>query len=189
MTELMKWDTFYVIVGSAAGALIGLQFVVITLISERPHESVADAGAAFGSPTIVHFSSALFLALLFHAPWQSMRAVSIVWALLGISGVVYIAIVVRLMLRQNAYKPVLEDWMFHVVLPLAAYGMLAVSAFAASSHTREGLFSVGGASLLLLFIGIHNAWDNVAYHVLVARPRASAERDREEAKKREQREI
>ena len=27
--ELAGWDSFYVIIGSAAGALIGLQFVVI----------------------------------------------------------------------------------------------------------------------------------------------------------------
>ena len=34
MTALNGWENFYVIVGSSAGALIGLQFVVITLISE-----------------------------------------------------------------------------------------------------------------------------------------------------------
>src|SRR6266568_2868587 len=36
MSELAEWDSFYVIVGSAAGALIGLQFVVMALIAERP---------------------------------------------------------------------------------------------------------------------------------------------------------
>ena len=41
MHELAKWDGFYVIVGSAAGALIGLQFVVMTLIGRK-------AGAASG---------------------------------------------------------------------------------------------------------------------------------------------
>jgi len=29
------------------------------------------------------------------------------------------------------------------------------------------LFVVGGAALVLLFIGIHNAWDAVSYHVFV----------------------
>jgi hypothetical protein len=32
MTAPAGWENFYVIVGSSAGALIGLQFVVITLI-------------------------------------------------------------------------------------------------------------------------------------------------------------
>jgi hypothetical protein len=56
MSELAKWDSFYVIVGSAAGALIGLQFVVLTLIAERPPAGAAEAGAAFGSPTITSMS-------------------------------------------------------------------------------------------------------------------------------------
>jgi hypothetical protein len=49
MSELAKWDSFYVIVGSAAGALIGLQFVVVTLIAQRPALSVAEAGATFAT--------------------------------------------------------------------------------------------------------------------------------------------
>ena len=36
MTALVGWENFYVIVGSSAGALIGLQFVVITLIADMP---------------------------------------------------------------------------------------------------------------------------------------------------------
>ena len=36
MTELAEWESFYIIVGPSAGALIGLQFVVLTLIGERP---------------------------------------------------------------------------------------------------------------------------------------------------------
>jgi len=31
MTALGEWENFYVIVGSSVGALIGLQFVVMTL--------------------------------------------------------------------------------------------------------------------------------------------------------------
>jgi hypothetical protein len=180
--ELAQWSNFYVIVGSAAGALIGLQFVVITLIADRPHESSAEAGAAFGSPTIVHFTAALILSALLHVPWQTISIVAVLWGLLGVAGAVYIALVVRLMLRQSAYKPVLEDWLFHVVLPLLAYAALALSSFLTSVNTRDALFCVGGASLLLLLIGIHNAWDNVSYHVLVVRPRTSAPRRSDETK-------
>jgi uncharacterized membrane protein len=61
--------------------------------------------------------------------------------------------------------PVFEDWLFHVLLPFAAYTTLAVTAFAADSHLREALFGIGAAALLLLFVGIHNAWDAVTYHV------------------------
>jgi hypothetical protein len=176
MSELAKWDSFYVIVGSAAGALIGLQFVVITLIADRPPAGAREAGAAFASPTIVHFGVVLLLSALLHVPWETIIMVSVLWGLLGFGGVAYTVIVSRRMRRQAAYKPEFEDWLFHVALPLAAYAMLALSSFAVSSHTREALFGVGGAALLLLFTGIHNAWDSVAYHVLVTMDTNSAPR-------------
>jgi hypothetical protein len=69
MSELAKWDSPYVIFGSASGALIGLQFVVMALVAERlPLLRAAEAGAAFGTPTIVHFSAALLLSALLRAP-------------------------------------------------------------------------------------------------------------------------
>jgi len=45
--------------------------------------------------------------------------------------------------------------------------MLAGSSYAAHFHPRPALLVVGAAALVLLFIGIHNAWDIVTYHVFV----------------------
>ncbi len=167
MSELAEWDSFYVIVGSAAGALIGLQFVVMTLIAERPLLRAAEAGAAFATSTIVHFGTVLLLSAVLRAPWHAITPVAGVWGLVGLSGTAYTVIVARRMRAQTTYQPEFEDWLFHTLLPLAAYAALALSAFAATSQTREVLFGVGAAALLLLFIGIHNAWDAVAYHVFV----------------------
>ena len=171
MTTLSAWENFYVIVGSSAGALIGLQFVVLTLIASRPvGAGTAQAGHAFATPTIVHFGAVLLLAGMLSAPWQAVTPAAVLWGLLGFGGIVYAAVVVRRMRRQAAYKPVFEDWLFHVLLPLAAYVTLAVTAFAAHWYLREALFGIGGASLLLLFVGIHNAWDGVTYHVFETKP-------------------
>jgi hypothetical protein len=68
---------------------------------------------------------------------------------------------------QTVYQTQFEDWLFHALLPIAAYTTLLLSVFGAPSVTRVALFGVGGAALLLLFIGIHNAWDSVVYHVFV----------------------
>ncbi|HEY3341562.1 MAG TPA: hypothetical protein VGK81_06070 [Anaerolineae bacterium] len=174
MLELAGWDSFYVIVGSAAGALIGLQFVVMTLIANRPTTNAA--GAAFATPTIVHFCAALLLSALLQAPWQTLTIAAALWGLMGFSGVVYAAIVARRMRVQTAYTPEFVDWLFHVLLPLASYALLALSAFAAPAHAHEALFGVGAATLLLLFIGIHNAWDSVAYHVFVYQGETNTER-------------
>ena len=183
MSELAPWDSFCVIIGSAAGALIGLQFVVMTLIAERPPLRVAEAGAAFGTPTIVHFSAALLLSALLRAPWPSITPPAILCGLTGLGGIAYATIVARRLRKravQDVYEPEFEDWLFHLVLPLAAYAILALSSFAALSHAREALFGIGAAALLLLFIGIHNAWDNVAWHVFVNLREKSAASRREE---------
>ena len=165
MPELVHWESFYVIVGAAAGALIGLQFVVMTLIAERPPHRAAEAGGAFATPTIVHFTTAFFLSAIVSAPWHTITALAVLWGITGLVGVVYVVIVVRRMRQQKAYRPELEDWLFHAVLPLVAYAVLALSALVAPSNEREALFGVGAVVLLLVFIGIHNAWDNIEYLV------------------------
>jgi len=58
---------------------------------------------------------------------------------------------------------------YYALLPLAAYALLALSAFMALLLTCEAFFGIGAASLLLLFIGIHNAWDSVAYLVFYSK--------------------
>jgi hypothetical protein len=168
MTVLNGWENFYVIVGSSAGALIGLQFVVITLIAAKPIAGGdAQVGGAFATPSVVHFGVVLLLSAIASAPWNGITTVAVLWGLVGICGVVYAAVVARRMRVQSAYQPVFEDWLFHVLLPFAAYAVLAISAYAAHSHARPALFLVGAAALLLLFIGIHNAWDAVTHHVFV----------------------
>ena len=166
MTVLGGWGNFYVIVGSSAGALIGLQFVVITLIAGKQMTGAnAQAGRAFMTPSVVHFGVVLFLSAIASAPWKGIVPVGLIWALIGLCGVVYIILVTRNMRRQRVYRPVFEDWLFHTLLPGAAYLVLAVSAFAAHRYARPASFLVGGAVLFLLFVGIHNAWDAVTYHV------------------------
>ncbi len=168
ISELDVWGGFYSIVGSAAATLIGLQFVVMTLIAARPPARAEEASAAFGSPTTVHFGVTLFLAAVLHAPWPGIEGAALLWGVTGIVGIVYEVLVGRRLKKQTAYKPVFEDWLFHFCLPLVAYLILAGSAVVAVMHfyVREILFSVAAATLVLLLSAIHNAWDAVAYHVV-----------------------
>src|SRR5947209_20096298 len=96
MTALAGWENFYVIVGSSAGALIGLQFVVLTLIADLPSaRRHPQAGAAFATPTIIHFSAVLLLAAVISAPWRGAGVAAVVWGIVGLSGIVYEIVVVR----------------------------------------------------------------------------------------------
>ena len=170
MPDLSPWDSFYVIVGSSAGALIGLQFVVMTLMADSPTRAGALTGAAFGSPTVVHFSVALLLAAIVRVPWPSLHYFALALGAVGAVGILYMAVVARRMHIQDDYRPDLEDWIFHLLIPFAAYALLLTAAIATGA--RWALFAVALAALMLLYDGIHNSWDSVAYHVFVIRRKA-----------------
>jgi ABC-type uncharacterized transport system permease subunit len=168
MNPLSGWTNFYVIAGSSAGALIGLQFVSLTLIAQRPVRDARPlqiAGSAFATPTVLHFSAVLLLSGTLSAPWRAVTSAAIAWGLVGGCGVGYELLVGRRMTTQKAYQPQLEDWLFHFVVPLAAYATLPISAAFAGAHASGALFAVAAAVLALLFSAIHNAWDAVTYHI------------------------
>ena len=157
------WESFYVIVGSSGAALTGLQFVVMALVAEAQRKGSSETVSAFGTPTVVHFCMVLATAAILSAPWQSALAPAVILALCGLGGIGYAGIATARARRQKDYKPVLEDWIWHSILPLIAYATLFVGAIALGRRDDAGLFAIGATSLLLLFIGIHNAWDSVAY--------------------------
>src|SRR4051812_32947387 len=128
------WESFYVVAGAAAGGLIGLQLVVMTPVAKRPPKGMAGAAAAFGPPPIVHFSIVLFLSAALRMPWHSAAPFAVLWGATGFGGAAYLATVVRRIRAQQAYRPDFEDWLYHVVLPLAGYLTLLGSAFFAEAH-------------------------------------------------------
>jgi hypothetical protein len=162
---LSQWESFYVIVGSSAGGLTGLMFVVITLIADSSLPRTPDSINAFGTPNVIHFVAVLLLAAILSAPWHDMRNPAHLVGATAIAGVGYVLIILRRMRRQSGYKPVLEDWVWHLFLPIAGYATLFVGAAGLSHDQPWALFAIGGVALLLLFIGIHNAWDSVTYVV------------------------
>ncbi len=167
MTTLAGWENFYVIVGSSAGALIGLQFVVVTLIAGSSRiTGIAQGGAAFSTPSIVHYQIVLWLSAVVSVPWEGITAVAVVFGLTGLFGTAYSLNVARRMRVQKVYEPVFEDWLYHAVLPLAAYLAVTVAGCVVHTHVRPALFLVAAGALVLLFIGIHNAWDAVTYHLI-----------------------
>jgi hypothetical protein len=162
-SPLDRWDNFYVIVGSSAGALTGLQFVVITLISEQQATQDALAIRAFGSPTVVHFCMVLLLAAIITAPWSGLAGPAVATGICGACGLIYSSFVIRHARRQTSYQPEGEDWLWYVIVPLVAYALLLSSSLVLTSRTGPALFMSGATALLLLFLGIRNAWDTVTY--------------------------
>ena len=165
---LAKWESFYVIVGSSAGALTGLQFVVIALGVEAKALR-KQAIRAFATPTIVHFGAVLLMSTILSAPWQALSVLGNAVLTCGTAGFCYTLMVVRHTRRQKDYSPVFEDWLCHTALPLIAYLSFLVASIALRWYSVQALFVIGSAAILLLFVGIHNAWDAVTYIATSAR--------------------
>ena len=165
LSPLASWQDFYVIIGTAAATLTGLMFVVITLIVQlRVQVSSPRSGiAVFSTPNVFHFGAALLVAALLSAPWQALWNAGLLLGLSGLWGMIYVVNVLRRARRQTDYQPVLEDWLWHTLFPLVSYTGLVVAAIVLPGHPAPALFGIGAVTLLLLFIGIHNAWDAVTY--------------------------
>ncbi len=161
---LTPWSTFYILVGSAAAALTGLMFVVITLImgTERLQRA-PDGISAFSTPTVVHFGAALFVSAMLTAPWRSLVYPATLLGLAGICSVVYVLRVMGRTKRLTVYNPDVEDWVWYTILPLVAYCVILAGAIMLFAIPVQGLFALGGGATLLVFIGIRNAWDIVTY--------------------------
>lgn len=190
--SLADWQAFYTLVGSSAGALTGLTFVVITISAERGE----DTGSAttrltgtqvFITPTAVHFSAALWLSALLCIPGQTAATLGALLAATGVAGLIYCATLVRQMVgfSSAAYKPFSSDWIWNAVLPVLAYLALAVTAVDLQYKAVLSLYAVSAAVLLLLFIGIHNAWDVVVW--MTTERHAHRERQRHDKEHGEER--
>lgn len=156
---LAGWDNFYVIAGGAAGGLTGLTFVVISLAADARRAKHV-AVKAFVTPTIVHFGAVLALAAYLSMPRQSVFTLSLGLGLAGLAGLIYVATIATGIQRlRGDYTPVFEDWLWNVVLPALCFCTLLTMAFLFSNKPQQCPYGVAAAIMLLMIVGIHNAWD------------------------------
>jgi hypothetical protein len=167
---LTAWSSFYVMIGSSAAALTGLMFVVITLVTRAERAEDTQSGiATFSTPTVMHFATALLIAAVLIAPWRSPVHAGVVVALIGLVGVAYILRVMYLARRLTTYTADLEDWIWFTILPFVAYAAISAGAIALAAAPVQALFILAGGVVLLVFIGIRNAWDVVTYLLIQRR--------------------
>ena len=163
VSPFSAWESFYVIVGSSAAALTGLQFVVVVLGAEARALRSQETVGAFGTPTIVHLCAALLISAIMSVPWRALANAQLALGATGVAGVVYMGVVIKRARRSQLYTPVLEDWLWHCIFPLIAYLTVLVAALVLQRDLPRWLLVIGVTALVLLFIGIHNAWDAVTY--------------------------
>ena len=99
-------------------------------------------------------------------PWQALWQASLLLGLTGLGGVSYVLIGLRRFRRlrgQEEYQLVLEDWLFSTVLPLVSYSALLIAALLLLGSAAAACFVFAAVTLVLLAIGLHNAWDSVTF--------------------------
>jgi hypothetical protein len=170
---LAEWDNFYVITGSSAAGLTGLTFVVIALSADAKRVNI-DGLRAYVTPTIVHLGAVLALAAYLSMPHHTVLSLSVGFGAAGAAGLAYLARIARNMRRvASDYAPVHEDWIWNVVLPAIVYGALLALALLIWPLPHSSMYGAAGVSLLLMFIGIHNAWDVAVWNTVRNRPDAT----------------
>ena len=169
LASLAAWQNFYVIIGTAAATLTGLLFVVIALVSgalgrvSSPWSGVR----VFSTPNVRHFGAALLIAALLSAPWPVLWPAGLLVGLAGLGGVIYVFIVLwEVRHRLANYQLVFSDWLWYTLLPLIAYTALLVAGIVLPIYPALALFVIAAATLLLVIMGIRNAWDIVTYMLI-----------------------
>jgi hypothetical protein len=165
LSPLADWQNFYVIVGSSAGALTGLQFVVMTLmVQARAAGSPRDI-RAFGTPTVTHFCAALLLSVLTVAPWRTVTGFAACLAACGALGFLY-SLSIIWHSRKASYRPDVEDTLWYVALPFLAHLSLLLAPLLLWWDPGRLLPVIAVDTLVFLLLGVHNSWDTVTYIAL-----------------------
>src|SRR2546430_5973665 len=112
---LSQWENFYVIVGSSAGGLTGLMFVVVALVAESRLPRTPDSMNAFGTPNVIHFLASLVIAAVLSVPWQRLKDPAHVIGFGALAGVRYGSGLFRRAPAetQGGYKSLLVGWAWH----------------------------------------------------------------------------
>jgi len=160
LLQLVAWHNFYLLLGTAAATLTGLMFVVVSLGPQLIAAHTATGVRAFATPTVVYFATVLLVAALMIVPAVPAPLLGALLALGSLGGLYYLG-------RAGAHTQWRQakldwlDWLWYVGLPIVSYLLLLGAAVGLGLRHPLGLASGAAAVLLLLIIGIRNAWDAV----------------------------
>jgi len=153
------WHDFYALVGTAAATLVGLMFVAASIGSGIFSEKHLEPMKAFITPTVVHFSAALFICILATIPTQTFTTRGLLVGCGGFAGLVYSGqIWVRIFSRFGSGIDFV-DRTFYALIPVLGYLLATVSAAALLVEAPWAPDLMAVALIALLLAGIRNAWD------------------------------
>jgi hypothetical protein len=162
------WSEFYLLAGSAAAVLIGLIFVVMTLMQDRPRSSVLAGSKLYMGPVVLQVSFVLVLSAAALMPAITRAAFAGVCAIVALwgfaRGVMSLAGIAAITDPEVHWS---DKW-FYGAIPTALFVALAAVAWAFWSG--QSWATVGAAAVItgVLLLAIRNEWDLVTW--LAPRP-------------------
>jgi hypothetical protein len=161
---LSEWESFYLLTGSAAAALIGLLFIVATLMTDVPQSSAERGDKFYMTPIVFHLCVILVLSAMALAPVLTASVFGIACGLAAVVGVAYGAYVFQGIFNVRAeVTPHWSDKYCYGLGPTLAYVALALIAFGFLRNREWTAAGVASVLVVLLLLGIRNAWDLVTY--------------------------
>jgi hypothetical protein len=159
------WENFYILIGSAAGALIGLLFVVVTLTSNIERERALSASRLFMTPTVVMFSTVLVVGAIATAPRLSRADQEWLIAAIALAGLIYGAGIAREIFKRRQGDPAMHwtDPVCYGLLPAVWFGALALTDALSLGAPDLSAYAVGAVTVAMLLTGIRNAWDLITW--------------------------
>lgn len=163
LRQLEAWRDFYVLVGTVAATLMGLFFVIVSLGPQVvATETERRTTRALISPNVGFFTTAVIVSALMLIPAITPSVLGAILAIGSISALVYLISVQAFRQWRLNHLP-WTDLVWFVSLPFPGYLMLLISAAGIWTQAAFGLYSLAASVILLLVIGIHNAWDVVLW--------------------------
>jgi hypothetical protein len=162
------WHDFYLLVGTASATLVGLMFVAASIGAQVFKEENRAAMEAFISPTVVHFSTVLFVCILATIPEQTGLEFIVLLSLLGLAGVAYSGRVWTQLIVRHKFSVDTIDRLFYAVIPGIAQLLIFGSGVMLLTRPAAALDCLAAALILLLLAAIRNAWDMTMWIVIRA---------------------
>jgi len=164
METLEKWHDFFILVGTAAGTLVGLTFVAASIGAGLFTEGFKEVMGAFITPTIIHFSSVLFVCFVVMAPSLSSVSLAAFTGIIALVGIGYsCGTLFRISSRYSSSTSYM-DRLWYALVPAGGYLILAIATLeplTRSSSMRPSWIAI--AVSILLLAGIRNAWAITAW--------------------------
>ena len=155
---------FYLLAGSAAAVLIGLIFVVVTLMQDKPRSQMMYGSRLYMGPTVLQVSFVLVLSAAALTPGIGAREYAVVAAVLALWGLVR---GLQSTLDINALKgedqPHWTDKWFYGVIPIFLFVTLGEVAWGFWRGEEWAVRGIAVVTTAILLLAIRNEWDLVTW--------------------------